>query len=119
MSKTHDSLAKVCDAISDRKGERVTVLDIREVSTFTDFFVICSGSNRKQNQAICDAIRERLKTEKRLTPASLEGYDSADWILMDYIDFVIHIFSERARDFYKLEKLWSDGIELQPRLLTA
>ncbi len=119
MSKTHEALARVCDAISNKKGERVTVLDVRKISSFTDFFVICSGSNRRQNQAICDEIRERLKAEKRLSPASLEGYESADWILMDYLDFVIHIFSERARDFYKLEKLWSDGIELQPQVLTA
>ncbi len=119
MSNSKDALAKVCEAISSKKGENLIVLDVRQVTSFTDYFVLCSGDNRKQNQAISDEIRKRLKEEHGTLPASLEGYDAAEWILMDYIDFVIHIFSERARNFYKLEKLWSDGIAVQPQLLSA
>lgn len=119
MSNTKEVLAKVYEAIASKKGENVTVLDVQKISTFTDFFVICDGDNRKQIQAICDAIREKLKNEVRLSPAHLEGYEGAEWILIDYIDFVVHIFSEKARNFYKLERLWSDGIELEPQALIA
>lgn len=119
MSKQKDALAKVCEAISGKKGENLVVLDVRKVTTFTDYFVLCQGDNRKQNQAISDEIKKRLKDDHRMLPTSLEGYDAAEWILMDYIDFVVHIFSARARDFYKLEKLWSDGTAVEPQLLSA
>ena len=81
--------------------------------------MICQGNNPKQNQAICDAITQGLKLDHELYPSHLEGYDHADWILIDYIDFVVHIFSDQARQFYKLEKLWSDGVEVAPQVLTA
>lgn len=113
MSKTKKVLEKVCAAIADKKGEDVLVLDVSKVSSFTDFFVICNGLNERQNQAICDAIAEKLKKETNLRPAHIEGYKQAQWILMDFLDFVVHIFSTQARGFYNVEKLWSDGTQVQ------
>lgn len=118
MNKSKRSLDKACDAILDKKGEDLTVLDVRKVSSFTDFFIICSGGNAKQNQAISDAVVEKLKALK-LRPVHIEGYRHAEWILLDYIDFVVHILSGPARDFYKLEKLWSDGKPVELPALSA
>ena len=118
MKKTKTLLNKVCKAIESKKGDEITILDVSKISSFTDFFVICHGNNR-QNQAICDEIMERLKKEEHRSPTHVEGYPHADWILMDYLDFVVHIFSPRTRQTYKLEKLWGDGVEVEPRALTA
>ena len=119
MSKTKSILARVCNAIGQKKGEEVNIIDGRAVSSFTDFFVICQGKNRKQNQAICDEIVDVLKRENRLSPLHIEGYDHAEWILIDYIDLVVHVFSNETRNFYKIEKLWSDGIKVEPQALSA
>jgi ribosome-associated protein len=75
------------------------------VTSFTDFFLICSVSNPRQGHAVCDEIEKQLKTTGEL-PLSVEGYESAEWILMDYGDFIVHIFSETARAYYDLERLW-------------
>jgi len=80
-------------------------LDVREVSSFADYFVICSGTNSRQIQAIADEIEAKLK-EAGEYPTSVEGYQNAEWVLVDYGDFVIHIFSEKARAYYDLERLW-------------
>ena len=117
MDNIKTSLKKVCEAIEGKKGESVTIFDVSGVSSFTDFFVICNGYNEKQNQAICNEILERLEKEAHLSPSHIEGYQHAEWILIDYLDFVVHIFSSGAREFYKLEKLWGDGIELKPQAL--
>jgi len=119
MSDIKKTLSDVCQAVHRKKGEKISVLDVREISSFTDFFLICEGSNRRQNQAICDEIVEALKRDHSVRPLHLEGYDHAEWILIDYVEFVVHIFSKDTRQFYKLEKLWSDGIELEPQALTA
>lgn len=87
------------------------MLDLRGVTSFTDFFVICSGSNPRQIQAISDEIGLKLKESGEL-PNSLEGYSQADWILADYGDFIIHVFSEKARAFYDLERLWRNAKEV-------
>lgn len=107
-------LRKVCEAIEGKKGDNVTILDVSTISTFADFFVICHGHNNKQNQAICDEILSTLKKDEHRTPTHVEGYQFAEWILMDYLDIVVHIFSARTRAFYNLEKLWSDGVEIKP-----
>jgi len=86
----------------------LSVLDLKEVSSFTDFFLICTGTSTRHTQAICDGIVERLKNSG-LTPAHMEGYSQAEWILLDYLSFVIHIFVERARLFYDLERLWKNA----------
>lgn len=81
------------------------VLDLRGISSFTDYFFLCSGANTKQNQAISDAVGEELaKLGER--PVSTEGYQSANWILMDYGDFCVHVFSDETREYYDLERLW-------------
>ncbi len=92
-------------AARSRKGEDIVVLDIAKVSTFTDTFVICAGTNPRQNQAVSDAIEMSLKKEG-VRPIGIEGYQNAEWILMDYGDFVVHIFSAESRRFYDLERLW-------------
>jgi ribosome-associated protein len=81
------------------------VLDLREITSFTDYFVICSVSNPRQGQAVADEIHKQMKDLGEL-PASMEGYDRAEWILMDYGDFLVHVFSEAARSYYDLERLW-------------
>ena len=104
-------------AASEKKALNTVVLDLREIATFTDYFVITSGNNERQVQAISDEIVETLK--KSGTPAArVEGYKTAEWILLDYGDFVVHIFHEQSRKFYDLERLWRDSqrVALPPGL---
>ena len=115
MKETKTAIRKVCEAIEDKKGDALTLLDVSAISSFTNFFVICQGQSNKQNQAICDGIRERLRNELNQSPSHVEGYQRAEWILMDYLDFVVHIFAPETRRTYNLENLWSDGVELQPK----
>jgi ribosome-associated protein len=99
-------------AADSKKASDVRVLDLREISTFTDFFVICSGANARQIQAICDGVELELKKDGEF-PLGIEGYDKAEWILADYGDFIVHIFSPAAREFYGLERLWRQARELK------
>lgn len=92
-------------AAESKKAVDIRVLDLREVTSFTDYFVICSSTNARQAQAIADEIGKQLKATGEL-PVSVEGHESAEWILMDYGDFLVHIFSETARQYYDLERLW-------------
>jgi ribosome-associated protein len=92
-------------AADSKQARDVVALDVREVSSFADYFVICSGTNSRQIQAIADEIEAKLK-EAGEYPTSVEGYQNAEWVLVDYGDFVIHIFSEKARAYYDLERLW-------------
>jgi ribosome-associated protein len=104
-------------AASEKKAINSVVLDLREIASFTDYFMITSGTNERQVQAISDEIVETLK--KAGTPAArVEGYKTAEWILLDYGDFVVHVFDEKARKFYDLERLWreSQRVELPPEL---
>ena len=96
------------DAAQDRKATGVVVLDLKKAGAFTDYFVICSASNPRQVQAIADAVEEALKAQKQ-RPSLVEGYARAEWILLDYFDFVIHVFSKHARDFYGLDRLWGSA----------
>lgn len=102
-------IKRVVSIILDKKGEKATVLKLREVNHITDFMVICHGHSSRQNRAICDEVQEKLFKEYRLKVFSIEGEVSAEWILLDYIDFVVHIFSPENREKYSLEKLWMDG----------
>lgn len=88
-----------------KKAKDLLVLDLREVTSFTDYFVLCTSASSRQGQAIADEIGKRLKEMGEL-PVSTEGYDRAEWILLDYGDFLVHIFSEAARSYYELERLW-------------
>ncbi len=101
-------LGHVLQAAQDKKALDLTLLDVRGIASFTDYFVICSGTSVPQNQAIADEIQYRLKHQGRL-PDHVEGYGQADWILMNYMDFVVHVFSPKTRTFYNLERLWRDA----------
>lgn len=95
-------------AAESKKALQLTVLDLREITSFTDFFVICTGNNAKQNQTIADEVALKLKEDgERAT--SIEGFENAEWILMDYGDMIVHVFSEQARAYYELERLWRDA----------
>ncbi|HYU47269.1 MAG TPA: ribosome silencing factor [Terriglobales bacterium] len=122
MKKPNDLKRQVNEAIvacQDKKAEQVTVLELEKDSgAFTDYFVMCSGTNPRQVQAIADAVEERLKTLD-LRPAHTEGYKQAEWVLLDYVDFVVHIFSENARRYYDLERLWKSATRLEPAELMA
>ncbi len=95
-------------AAQSKKAEDIVVLDIGKVSSFTDTFVVCSGSNTRQNQAISDEIQTTLKQEG-VRAAGIEGFQNAEWILMDYGDFVVHVLSPEARKYYDLERLWRNA----------
>ncbi len=103
-------------AASDKKALNLVVLDLREIATFTDYFVIASGNNERQVQAISDEVFEKLK-KSGTAAARVEGYKSAEWILLDYGDFIVHVFSDKARKFYDLERLWRESkrIALPPK----
>ena len=105
-------LPKVIDvaieAAQDKKASGVVVLDLKKAGAFTDYFVICSAANPRQVQAIADSIEEALKAHKQ-RPSLVEGYARAEWILLDYFDFVVHIFAPETRTFYGLERLWGNA----------
>ena len=106
-----DTDARVRDAVSaalDRKAQDLRVLHLGKVTDFTDYFLICSGTSDRQVQAIADAIQERLRAEK-VRPLHVEGYNRAQWVLLDYGDLVVHVFQEEPRRFYALERLWGDA----------
>jgi ribosome-associated protein len=99
-------------AAEDKKATDVIVLDLRKGLAFTDFFLICTGGNAKQVQAIADAIEDALR-HKGAKPALTEGYAQGQWILIDYFDFIVHIFTPATRDFYGLERLWGDAKKIE------
>ena len=100
------------EAARDRKATGIVVLDLKKAGAFTDYFVICSASNPRQVQAIADAVEQALKAQKQ-RPSLVEGYARAEWILLDYFDFVVHIFSKHARDFYGLDRLWGSATRIE------
>jgi ribosome-associated protein len=98
-------------AAEDKQAREIRVLDLRDVTSFADYFVVCNGSNPRQNQAISDEIEIRLKKLGQY-PLSIEGYDNAEWILLDYGDFLVHVFGEKSRAYYDLERLWRDAKQI-------
>jgi ribosome-associated protein len=102
-------------AAEDKKAIDLAVLDLRKAAGFTDFFLICSGTNPRQIRAIADAVMETL-AQDGAKPAHVEGYDRSEWILLDYFDFIVHIFAPETRVFYSLERLWGNAerVELHP-----
>ncbi len=94
---------------SEKKATDMLALDLREVASFTEFFILASGSNQRQVQAITDEIDEQLKKQLKRKPVRTEGYTTAEWVLMDYGDFIVHVFEQKAREFYDLERLWRDA----------
>ena len=110
--KLPKAIQAVVEAAHDRKATGVVVLDLKKAGAFTDFFVICSAANPRQVQAIADAVEEALKAHKQ-RPSLVEGYARAEWILLDYFDFVVHVFSRQARDFYGLDRLWGSATRIE------
>jgi len=107
-------VAAAIQACLDKKAEELSILEMEKGSgAFTDYFVLCSGSNPRQVQAIADEVELRLKSAG-LRPTHVEGYSQAEWVLVDYVDFVVHVFSEKARKFYDLERLWKSAKRLEP-----
>ncbi len=98
-------------ASQEKKAADLVVLDLRGLASFTDFFLLASGTSNRQLKAIADAVEEAL-VSKGIKPGHVEGYSQGDWILMDYIDFVVHIFTPRSRTYYNLERLWGDAERL-------
>jgi ribosome-associated protein len=120
--KKNSLLTQLSDAVracEDKKAEDLTILELDKNSgAFTDYFLICSGQNPRQIQAVSDEIELRLKREG-VYPHNIEGYNQAEWVLLDYVDFVVHIFSQSARHYYDLERLWRTAKKLQPSQFTA
>ena len=115
MSKeTRQLVAAAVKAIESKKGEDSVILEMDpESGAFTDYFVVTTGTNPRQVQAISDEVEKQL-VQRGARPGSVEGYSQAEWVLLDYVDFVVHIFSERARKFYDLERLWKSAEKLKP-----
>jgi ribosome-associated protein len=105
-------LMTAIDAARDKKATELVVLDLRKTGAFTDFFLICTGANPRQVHAIADAVEQALKAQ-HVRPAHLEGYQRAEWILVDYFDFIVHVFSPSARSFYGLERLWGNAARVE------
>ena len=110
--KLSGDVAKAVEAALDKKASEIVVLDLRQTPAFTDFFVLCSGQNQRQVKAIADAIEDSLRTE-RVKPAHVEGYDRAEWVLMDFFTFIVHVFTPQTRAFYSLERLWGDAQRIE------
>src|SRR3977135_3099048 len=120
MKKTHlkRPVFEAISACQEKKAEQIAVLELEQGSgAFTDYFVVCSGTNPRQVQAIADEVETRLK-KAGLWPNQVEGYKQAEWVLLDYVDFVVHVFSEKARKFYDLERLWKSAKRVVPADLT-
>lgn len=95
----------------EKMGEELVVLDLRGIASFTDFFIIMHGNSSRQNTAIYESIEKEMKRQK-IKPLSIEGRERADWILMDFGSFIVHVFSKEVREYYSLEKLWGDAPKL-------
>lgn len=95
-------------AMRDKKADDVLVLDLRQADAFTDFFIVATGQNRRQTQAIADAVEAALRARKQ-RPTHVEGYERGEWVLLDYFDFVVHVFTPAARGFYGLDRLWGNA----------
>lgn len=106
--ESREMVRLACEAMEDKKAQDIKIIDIEKVSTLADYFIIASGSNRNQVQAMADNVEEILG-KAQIEPKQIEGYQNANWILMDYRDVVIHIFDEENRLFYDLERIWRDG----------
>lgn len=104
-------VSEAAQAALEKKADHLQLLDLSGLSSFTNYFIICSARNPRQSQAISDEIQLRLG-RGGLRPSHIEGYNQAEWILMDYAHFVVHIFSEKARSFYDLERLWRSALRI-------
>ena len=106
--KLNNITKKIIDCIKAKKGYDITILDIRDISSLTDYFIICTSDSEPQTRAIANHIKKELSREK-IKPFQIEGLDYLEWVLMDYFDIVIHVFKKETREFYNIERLWGDA----------
>ena len=109
--ESREMAKKICDALADKKGEDIKVINISEVTVLADYFIIASGSNPNQVQALVDNVEEQMYKAGYDDPR-VEGYNTASWVLLDYNDVIVHVFSQDDRLFYDLERIWRDGKEI-------
>ncbi|MBA2379803.1 MAG: ribosome silencing factor [Blastocatellia bacterium] len=115
-----DTVKLAVSCAAEKKAEHMVALDLRDIASFTEYFVISSGANQRQVQAIADEIREQLKKQLGAKLVRIEGYATGEWVLLDYGDFIFHVFDRKAREFYDLERLWLDARKVQlPETLDA
>lgn len=114
--EARETVKIVYKALDDKKGENIKILDIGNVTVIADYFIIASGNNINQVQALADNVREEL-FKFGLEPKSVEGFQSGSWILLDYNDVIVHVFSKEDRIFYDLERIWRDGKEIEAEAL--
>ena len=110
---------RIAGLAQEKLAEEIVILDMRPVCTYTDYFVICTGRNPRQTKAIWDQVHERLKRDERVLPATVEGAGEGSWIVADYLDTVLHVFTPEARGYYRLEELWSDVPSVEVASATA
>jgi len=106
-------LNTIYNAIDDKKGVNTRILDISAITTISDYFIVTSGNNYNQVRTIADNVEEELLKKHGMRPERVEGYNNGEWILLDYIDYVIHVFDREQRLFYDIERIWSDGKEIE------
>lgn len=116
LMNTKEIALLAIDALEDKKAEDIRIIDISEISTIADYFIIADGSNKSQIQAMADNVSERLG-RAGVTVRQIEGYQNANWILMDFQDIIIHIFDRENRLFYDLERIWRDGVLIEKEAL--
>ena len=104
-----DLVDRIAEAAADKKAIDIRVIDVGEIVGYTDYFIVCSGNTDRQTKAIHDRIHEGMKKDHGILPRRVEGTGEARWILMDYLDAVVHIFTPDAREFYRLEQLWGEA----------
>jgi ribosome-associated protein len=100
-------------AAAAKKAQRITVLDLRHTSAFTDVFVLCTGQNARQVKAIVDNVEDVLRATSGQKPVAVEGYKNSEWVLVDYFDFVVHVFTPETREFYALDRLWGSAVRVE------
>ena len=110
--KLTSEVSKAVRAALDKKALDIVVLDLRNTPAFTDFFILCSGQSQRQVKAIADAVEDALRAAK-VRPAHVEGYERAEWVLMDFFSFIVHVFTPQTRTFYSLERLWGDAARIE------
>jgi ribosome-associated protein len=114
-----DQARRIAALAQEKLARDVVILDMRPVCAYTDFFVVCTGGNPRQVKAIWDEVHERLKGDNGISPRSTEGVTESTWVVGDYVDVVLHVFTPEAREFYRLEELWDDVPHETPEAATA
>lgn len=109
MDKIRANVKNIIEALEDKKAENIQVIDIHEISSIADYFIITNGTNKNQIQTLSDNVEKMLAERSGIHPKNIEGYNNANWILIDYADILVHIFDKESRGFYDLERIWRDG----------